>query len=165
MGYKINAYSQEDIEGIRSIYNHFITETAVSFETMPLTAGEMRERLSQIDAEGHVCFVCKDAGQRVVGFVWLHSWNWREAFKYTAELTIYVAPGFDGHGIGTALMEKIIDHARTHNLHTLVSCITMPNDASVRLHEKFGFERVAYFKEVGYKNASWHDVCHMQLML
>ncbi len=162
--YVIDDVRRSDAEDICRIYNHYVENSVVTFELMPVDVRTMEERLDAIAAEGHPCFVCRDEG-RAVGFLWLHRWNWREAYEATAEVTVYVAPGMDGRGIGSALMERLMVHARESGLHVLVSCITLPNEASVALHRKFGFVKVSHFNEVGRKFGGWHDVCHMQLVM
>jgi len=162
--YIIDSVRPSDTGDICDIYDYFVENSAATFELRPVDEDTMNGRLSVIAAEGHPCFVCRNDG-RVAGFIWFHRWNWREAYSATAEVTVYVAPGMDGRGIGSALMERLLAHAREAGLHVLVSCITLPNEASVALHRKFGFVQVSHFNEVGRKFGRWHDVCHMQLVL
>ncbi len=162
--YIIDRVRPSDAGDICDIYNYFVENSAATFELRPVDERTMIERLSAIAAEGHPCFVCRSEG-KVTGFLWLHRWNWREAYNATAEVTVYAAPGMDGRGIGSALMERLLVHAREVGLHVLVSCITLPNEASMALHRKFGFVQVSHFNEVGRKFGRWYDVCHMQLVL
>lgn len=162
--YVVDDVRPSDAEDICGIYDYFVENSVATFELSPVDAAEMRERLAAVEAEGHPCFVCRKEG-RVAGFLWLHRWNWREAYGATAEVTVYVAPGMEGQGIGSALMARLVEHAREAGLHVLVSCITLPNEASMALHRKFGFVQVSHFNEVGRKFGAWHDVCHMQLVL
>lgn len=162
--YEIDRVCHSDIEDICRIYNHFVENSTATFELRPVDALSMKERLDTVATEGHPCFVCRKGGI-TVGFLWLHRWNWREAYDATAEVTIYVAPGMSGEGIGSALMSRLMEHARRVGLHVLVSCITLPNEASMALHRKFGFVQVSHFNQVGRKFGEWHDVCHMQLVL
>ncbi|MDE6483246.1 MAG: GNAT family N-acetyltransferase [Rikenellaceae bacterium] len=162
--YVTDSFRPSDTEDICGIYNYFVENSAATFELCPLDVHAMRERLDAVAAEGHPCFVCRTEG-RTAGFLWLHRWNWREACDATAEVTVYVAPGMEGQGVGSALMERLMEHARKAGLHVLVSCITLPNEASMALHRKFGFVQVSHFSQVGRKFGAWHDVCHMQLVL
>jgi phosphinothricin acetyltransferase len=81
------------------------------------------------------------------------------------ETTIYICPTAQGMGVGSALYQHLIDHARVQKVHSLVACLYNGNIVSMKLHEKFGFRHVGDFKEVGWKFDAWQDVAYFQLML
>ena len=101
----------------------------------------------------------------VVGFVRASPWKGRCAYAYSAEVTVFVHPDHHGQGIGKALYGRLIPTLKAQGYQSLLAGITRPNEASVRLHESFGFHRVALFERVGWKFDQWHDVGYWELLL
>ncbi|MEE9128954.1 MAG: N-acetyltransferase family protein [Phycisphaerales bacterium] len=101
----------------------------------------------------------------VVGFAKASPWKGRCAYAYSAEVTVFVHPDYHGHGIGKALYGRLIPTLKAQGYQSLLAGITQPNEASVRLHESFGFQRVALFERVGWKFDQWHDVGYWELLL
>lgn len=159
----IRTVRPNDAQGISLIYNHYIEHTTITFETNPVSVNEMCDRISGI-TEKYPYFVYEEAGS-VIGYCYALSWKKKEAYRNTVESTIYINPSFQGKGIGAQLMRRLIDELRTQKRHAIIACITIPNPASVKLHEKFGFKQVSAFKEVGYKFGQWLDVGDWQLCL
>ncbi len=153
-----------DIEPIRQLYNHFVTDTDVSFETIPLTYEQMAGRIHGIVDGGFPYFVWEEDG-KMVGFCCAHPWKERAAYAPTLETTLYLAPEAQGKGIGTMMMTELIRRCRLGGFVSLVSCITANNEGSIRLCEKLGFFKASHFKKVGYKHGQLHDVVDYQLML
>ena len=104
-------------------------------------------------------------GDQIVGFAKASPWKGRCAYLWSAEVTVYVHPARHGRGIGTALYARLIDILRAQGYRSLVGGITLPNAASVALHESFGFRRVALFEKIGWKFDRWHDVGYWELLL
>jgi phosphinothricin acetyltransferase len=156
----VNAGDARDICGI---YNHFVENTAVSFEERPVPVSEMESRIREISA-AYPWFVREEEGA-VLGYAYANRFRDRAAYRYTAELSIYVKSGHEGKGIGGGLFARLLEAVRESSLHVLVSAITVPNERSVGLHEKFGFVRTALFKEIGYKLGGWRDVGYWELVL
>ena len=159
----------EDAEEICAIYNYYIENTIISFEETPLKPAEMEERIRKISAS-YPCIVWEeDAGgaceKRINGYACVNTWKERSAYRYSTELSIYVRNGFQGRGIGSKLMEKLIEEVRKTDIHTMVAGIALPNERSVVLHEKFGFKKIAQFEEIGRKFNKWHDVGYWELIL
>ena len=148
---------------IAEIYNHFISETDVSFETRPLSASEMEARLAHLLGSGP-CFVAEVDGE-VAGWCYAHEWKEREAYSRTLETTVYVAPAYQRRGIGRALMERLIGECRARGAVALIACITGGNEASIELHRRLGFTQVSHFKEVGIKFGRRLDVIDMELLV
>ena len=160
----IRPFSPTDAEEMARIYNHYITETTVSFETKPLTTGDMLERVEHIAAE-FPCFVAEQDG-RVAGYCYAHLWKERAAYSHTWEVTIYFDPQYTGRGVGRKMMGMLIEACRqTGRCHSLIACITAENKGSIAFHGSMGFEEVSCFKQVGYKLGRRLDVVDMQLML
>lgn len=153
----------EDAKAIVDIYNYYIKNTVVTFEEDELSIKEMEERI--IEKTKHNPWIVYEEEGRVLGYAYLSNWNPRISFRYTSEISIYFDINNLGKGRGTKLFKELIDLAQNYNIHTIVSAITMPNDVSVKLHEKVGFIQVAEFKEVGFKQNRWLDLGHFQLIL
>ena len=108
--------------------------------------------------------VIEDEGQ-VVGYAYASRWKSRCAYRYSVETTVYLSAAATGKGFGSLLYEHLIADLRQHSIHSLIGGIALPNTASVSLHEKFGFEKVAHFKEVGWKFNQWIDVGYWELII
>lgn len=152
-----------DTKAMVDVYNVYVTQSTVTFETEPVTEAEMRRRIGEI-AAAHPCFVCEEAG-RMAGYCYAHAWKERAAYRHTWESTVYLAAGMQGRGIGRQLMERLIADCREQGCHALIACITGGNEASIRLHERLGFRRVSCFEQVGRKMGVWLDVVDYELLL
>lgn len=151
-----------DAEGIAAIYNPYILSTAITFEEEPVSADEIRRRIESVQAQGYPWLVAELDGN-LVGYAYASRWRERLAYRYTAESTIYLAQDCGGHGYGKQLYSILLDELRASSIHAVIGVITIPNPASVALHEKLGFSKVAYFSEVGFKFGRWLDVGYWQL--
>jgi phosphinothricin acetyltransferase len=152
-----------DAESIAGIYNHYVTNTAISFEEAEVTGEEIAKRISAIGS-AYPWLVFERHGE-VLGYAYGGRFAARSAYRFTAEGTVYVAHYARQGGIGTKLYRKLIDGLRAQRLHSVLGIIALPNDASVRLHEKCGFRKVGEFKDVGWKFDQWIDVGYWQLLL
>ena len=101
----------------------------------------------------------------IMGYCYLHQWNNRCAYSSTKEVSVYLDKNARRQGIGTELLKEILKNINPENVHVLISGICLPNESSVRLHEKFGFKQVSLMKEIGRKFNEWRDVGHWQLVL
>jgi len=163
-----------DFDAIAALTNHYIRETAIHFGDVPVTAEALcrewetaRERFPALVATAaqDPSSTCGAEEERFLGYAKAGPWRTRAAYSMTAEVGIYVDPSSHGRGVGTALYAALIDACRERGFHALIGGITMPNDASVRLHERLGFVRIGVFPEVGRKFDRWHDVGFWQLLL
>ncbi|MCH5181119.1 MAG: N-acetyltransferase [Prevotellaceae bacterium] len=153
----------DDAAALAAIYNPYVAETDISFETEPLTAGDMRQRIAQTAAS---CpYLVAEAGGTPVGYCYAHPWKERAAYALTLETTVYIDRRHCGRGIGRRLMERLIDDCRQRGAHALVACITGGNARSTALHEALGFRRVSRFRQVGRKGGRWLDVEDYELLL
>lgn len=151
-----------DMPEITRIYNHYVLETDISFETEPVSVGEMTRRMEEFTAS-YPYIVCVADG-RVAGYCYAHPWKSRAAYAGTLETTIYLDP-VHRRGIGLALMERLIDDCRKAGFDSLIACITGGNEASCRMHERLGFRQASFFKAVGRKFGRMLDVVDYQLQL
>lgn len=159
----IRTAEARDFEAIALLTNDYIRETAIHFGEHPVSAEELRREWAE-HRESHP-FLVGEEESGLVGYAKAGTWRTRDAYRFTAEVGIYLDPGAQGRGLGTRLYSALIDACRRRGFHALIGVITMPNDASVRLHEKLGFRRIGVFPEVGRKFDRWHDVGFWQLTL
>ncbi len=159
----IRHITKNDAQGICGIYNYYILNSTISFEERPVSISGMEKRIQEVTVD-YPWFVLEQAGE-IAGYAYANKWRERIAYRYSAELSIYLKNGLEGQGMGTALMTHILNELKKTNLHYLLSGITLPNDRSVALHEKFGFTKAAHLHEVGFKKEKWLDVGYWELVL
>jgi L-amino acid N-acyltransferase YncA len=154
----------DDAVEIAYIYNYYIATSHATFEIEPVDAVEMERRLDDARQNRYPFLVAED-NDEIVGYAYAHEYRVRCAYRQTIEVSVYVKPGHDGKRIGTTLYEQLLNEIRQRDFHTIVAGIALPNDASIALHEKFGFQKAAQFREVGRKFDRWIDVGYWQLVL
>jgi phosphinothricin acetyltransferase len=153
-----------DIDSVARIYNYFIDETTVTFEEAPVSAGEIARRIREVE-EASLPWLVAQEGDRVVGYAYAAKWKGRSGYRFSTEVTIYLDHGCVGRGIGSLLYGRLLSRLETRGVHVAIGGIALPNDDSVALHEKFGFAKVAHFREVGFKFGRWLDVGYWQKTL
>ncbi len=156
--------TESDLVQILAIYNDVIINTTAVYDYEPHTL-EMRQAWFNTKKEqGLPVFVAEQAGE-ILGLSSIGPFrNWA-AYKYSVENSIYVSASARGKGIGKLLMPPIIEVAKELGMHTIIAGIDAGNEASIQLHRHFGFEEVAYFKQVGWKFDRWLDLKFLQLVL
>lgn len=153
-----------DAGQIADIYNHFILTSTITFEEQPVAAVEMARRVAEIQS-GSLPWLVAAHGNQVNGFAYADRWKTRAAYRYSTEVTVYVREGLGNSGIGSRLYAELFARLKARGIHAVIGGVALPNDASLRLHAKFGFEKVAHFKQVGFKFDRWIDVSYWQLLL
>jgi L-amino acid N-acyltransferase YncA len=153
-----------DAPAIAAIYNHYVANTVVTFEEEPVPAQAMASRIADILAQGLPWLVAERDGA-IVGYCHASRWKSRSAYRFSVESTIYLAQGRERRGTGTLLYRELIGVLKSQGVHAVIGGAALPNDASVALHEKLGFERVATFRQVGFKHGRWVDVAYWELVL
>ena len=159
----IRLAERRDAEGIRAIYNHYVTESTTLFDMVPRTLDEQVRWLEE-HSGGHPAVVAEVDGL-VVGFGSLSRFRSRPAYATTVEDSVYLLDGHQGVGLGRALLEELLRLAAAHGFHAVIARITGENEASIGLHAGCGFELVGTEREVGRKFGRWLDVVEMQRML
>jgi L-amino acid N-acyltransferase YncA len=155
---------ESDLPAMLEIYNDVILNTTAVYDYEPHTY-EMRKAWFQSkQKDGYPVFLATDKG-KVAGFSSIGPFRAWAAYQFTVENSIYVAADCRGHGVGRMLLAPLIDAAKKMSKHTIVAGIDSTNTPSVRLHESFGFQEVAFFKEVGFKFNKWLDLRFLQLIL
>lgn len=149
-----------DLEALTDLYNHYIVTTYATFDLAPFTYDQ--RRVQWFDHYGtsgrHRLLVAEDEG-RIVGYTTSSPFRAKAAYDTSVETTIYLAPDApQGRGIGTALYTALFDALQDEDVHRAYAGVALPNEASVALHRRFGFEPVGTFTEVGYKFGQYWDV-------
>jgi phosphinothricin acetyltransferase len=153
----IRAAREDDLPALTDIYNHYVLTTPVTFDIEPRTLDQRREWFAQFaDSGRYRCFVAAREGQAVG---WASSARFKEkpAYETTVESSIYLAPGVGGHGLGRALYQTLFAAVAGEDIHRVFAGVTIPNDASVHLHEGMGFRLVGTYPEVGRKFGRFWD--------
>jgi phosphinothricin acetyltransferase len=159
----IRRATPDDLPAITAIYNDAILHTTATMDTEPKTVTEQERWFGQHDETYPVLVVLREGS--VVGWASISRWSDRCAYADTGEVSLYVDARARGQGIGTELMQALIETAQANGLHTLLARIAGDNAVSVRLHERFGFVLVGTMQEVGEKFGKKLDVHLMQRML
>lgn len=149
-----------DAAACAAIYAPHVTDLSTSFEEVAPDAEEIARRIEA----AHVWLVAERDGT-VVGWASAGPHRERAAYRWAADVAVYVDEASRGAGAGRALYETLFDALREQGIRTVCAGITLPNDASVGLHEALGFERVGVFRSIGYKAGAWRDVGWWQLQL
>ncbi len=149
---------EEDLERINEIYNHYVIETAITFDLEPISMQQRRAWFDRYATSGrHRLFVAEE-GSVVVGYADSHRFRDKAAYDTTVEVTVYCAPDATGRGIGTTLYSALFEALVGEDLRMAATGITLPNDASVALHERFGFTLAGVTHDVGRKFDRYWDV-------
>lgn len=155
---KIRAATLEDAAAIASIYAPYVTGSSVSFEMSPPDAAEMARRM---EAGGglYPWFVAlDDDGEALIGYAYASQFRPRPAYHYVVETSVYIDPAHQGRGAGRMLYEALLHTLEKQRFAQAIAAITLPNDASVKLHEALGFISAGVYRQVGYKGGRWLDV-------
>jgi len=146
-----------DAAAIAAIYAPYVTDTPVSFEEAAPNAAEMAARIAGDGRGLHPWLVAEEDG-RVIGYASSSPFRSRPAYRWTVETGVYLAPDAQGRGLGRALMEQLLDLLTRQGFTSAVAGITLPNPASVALHEKLGFSPCANYRDTGFKLGEWRSV-------
>jgi phosphinothricin acetyltransferase len=157
----IRPATEADAPAVAEIYNWYVANTTITFEVDAVPAGEIVQRMRNVLA-AHDWLVLERAGE-VLGYAYAARYHARAAYGLSTESTIYLRNGLGGQGLGTALYGELVRRTFARGYRQMVGGIALPNDASVRLHEKLGFVKVSHFPRIGRKFERWVDVGHWQL--
>jgi len=152
-----------DAAACAAIYAPHVEGSPVSFEERAPGAPELAARIERYGAS-HAWLVAERGGE-VVGYAYATAFNERPAYRWSASVSVYIAEAARGQGVGRALYEALFDRLRDRGFRTACAGITLPNEASLGLHEALGFEQVGLNREIGWKEGAWRDVGWFQLEL
>lgn len=145
-----------DAAAIAHIYQHYVTHTTISFETEPPSADEIAARIQKIVAK-HSWLVYESEGA-LLGYAYTSTFRERRAYQSTVESTIYLDQAAIGRGLGRGLYQALLDDAAAKGYREALGVIALPNEHSIKLHEKLGFFKVAQLEKIGFKFDHWIDV-------
>ncbi|MDB3907710.1 GNAT family N-acetyltransferase [Crocinitomicaceae bacterium] len=161
----IRSIQPQDAPAITDIYNYYIRTSIITFEEEEITIDEMERRIQEITESFQMPFIVILEDDTVVGYAYIAKWRTRDAYRFSAESSIYLHHEHFGKGMGFSLYEEIIRLAKEGGWKRLIGGASLPNPASIRLHEKLGFKKVGHFEKVGFKFNEWIDVGFWQLDL
>ena len=151
----------KDAKQIVEIYNYYVLNSIVTLDLVPFSTQDFEEKIKTISSQ--FPFIVYEENDVLLGYAYANTFRTKPAYNNTVELTIYLKYDELGKQVGKKMYSELLDQLKKQNYHVVIGGLTLPNDASIKLHEKFGFEKVAHFKEVGYKFNKWHDVGFWQL--
>ncbi|NUY55194.1 N-acetyltransferase family protein [Salinivibrio sp. EAGSL] len=151
-----------DCDAINTIYNYYITHTAITFDLAPWQKQEREHWFAQFDPSSRYQAWVAEQDQQIVGFAYNTPFNAKQAFHIASEITIYAAPDAGGRGIGSQLMRTLLEGMREQDLRRAYSLITLPNPSSLALHRRFGFQQVGQLNDVGEKFGQYHSVAMLE---
>ncbi|MEV6509571.1 N-acetyltransferase family protein [Streptomyces sp. NPDC051642] len=155
---------ESDLDALTDIYNHYVRATPITFDTVPFTPEERRPWLLSHPEDGpYRLKVAADGtfqgnSQRILGYATSSPYRAKPAYSTSVEVTVYLAPDAGGRGIGTLLYKALFEALADEDVHRAYAGIAQPNEASTRLHERFGFRYIGTHREVGRKFGRYWDV-------
>jgi phosphinothricin acetyltransferase len=154
-----------DLSAINDIYNHYILNTAITFDIDPKSVADRREWGASLGDQGpYQCFVATTE-EKLLGWACSGAYRPKAAYRTSVEASIYLDPDAGGRGVGTLLYAALFDALKNEDVHRVLAAITHPNEASVALHRNFGFSDIGLFEEVGRKFEKYWDVLWMEKKL
>jgi len=160
----IRAATEQDAESISHIYNHYIANTIITFEEKLVTSDDIAKRIKATQTAGLPWLIAEENG-RVLGYAYASPWKSRSAYQFSVETSVYLDPNASRKGWGSQLYQALFIQLKDTKVRTVIGGITLPNPASIALHEKLGMHKSAHFSEVGYKFNQWIDVGYWQKSL
>jgi len=161
----IRPATRADLPGILEIYNDAVLNTTATYDYEPRTLEHRTQWFEDHQRDNYPIFVAQDEAGRIVGWSALNPFHARMGYRFTSENSIYVAADSRGRGLGKLLLAPLLDAGRARGLHAIIAVIDADNEASIRLHARFGFEKVGHFKQTGFKFNRWLDVVYMEKLL
>jgi len=159
----IRKASLADASALLEIYNYYVIHTTVTFDEAAVSLSDFTKKIDDI-LKAYPFFVFEENNE-ILGFTYASKFRPKPAYNYTVESTVYVKHGVHGKKIGTQLYATLIAALKEQKFKSVLGVLTIPNPASIKLHEKFGFTQVAHLKEVGFKFDTWLDVGIFQLKI
>jgi phosphinothricin acetyltransferase len=154
--------TETDVDSIAAIYNHYVLNTVITFDEEPYSRQSMTDKIENILSKRLPWLVLEVDGS-IVGYAYAGTWRDRSAFRYTVETTVYLLPEQQGKGLGKRLYQSLLSHLKELDIKVAIGAVTLPNEPSERLHLALGMNKVAHFKDVGFKFKQWLDVGFYQI--
>jgi phosphinothricin acetyltransferase len=155
---KIRAGREADLESLTALYNHYVRETAITFDIDPFSVEERRPWLSQFKPSGPHRLLVAESGDQLLGYAASMRFRPKAAYETSVETSVYLVPEAKGRGIGSRLYRELFAAIDGEDLHRALAGITLPNSESIALHRKFGFTSIGTYRQVGRKFERYWDV-------
>jgi phosphinothricin acetyltransferase len=159
---RIRPAQRPDVPAMLAIYNDAIRHTTATYDYEPRTLEQRLEWFDEHERDGYPMFVAVNVHNQVVGWSSLSRYHAKPGYRFTVENSVYVEEQHRGQGWGARLLAPLIDAAKARGYHAILAVIDGDNRTSIRLHERFGFEEVGRFKEIGFKFDRWLDVVYLE---
>ena len=156
--WNVRAAVEADLPALTEIYNHYVVNTAITFDVTPFAPGERRAWFESHAPTGRHRLIVADGPDGIVGYATTSRWRPKPAYQTTVEASVYCRAESVGRGCGTELYAALFDALASEDVHRIVAGVSLPNPASIRLHERFGFRPVGVFPGVGRKFDRYWDV-------
>ena len=153
--------TEADADAVQAIYAHHVLNGTASYDIEPPSVNQIRDKIRQIREAGWP-FVIGELEGEVAGYAYATQFRDREAYRFTAEDSIYVHPQMTGRGVGKRLLKSLLERSAESDFRTIVAVIGGAEPASVAVHSALGFEEVGRLKAVGWKKERWLDSVYMQ---
>ncbi|GLU90560.1 GNAT family N-acetyltransferase [Agromyces sp. NBRC 114283] len=154
--YVIRPATSADLPSVREIYNYYVTNSTVTFDEDAMSLREWRQKYAMLDKLGLPFLVAESPSGQLLGYALAAPWRQRRAYRYTVENSIYLGPAASGKGLGRALLTALIDAATAAGLREMIAVIADQGaEASLALHDKFGFVEIGRMGRVGFKFDRW----------
>jgi phosphinothricin acetyltransferase len=158
----IRAAVLADLPALTAIYNHYIVHTPITFDVAPYEPDQRRPWFDEHAQQGRHRLLVAVEGDGLVGYASTSRWRPKPAYETTVESSVYVRPDAVARGVGRQLYGALFEAIASEDVHTVVAGVALPNDASIALHERFGFRQVGVFRDVGRKFGKYWDVAWFQ---
>ena len=155
---RLRQADEGDAAAIAAIYAPFVRDTAITFETEMASEADIGARMRDGGALYPWIVAEDEAGGALLGYAYASGFRSRAAYRFAVETTVYVDPEAQGRGAGEALYRLLVATLTEQGFTQAIGAIALPNQASVRLHEKLGFAQAGLYRKVGWKLGAWHDV-------
>jgi phosphinothricin acetyltransferase len=158
----VRSATRDDLPALMAIYNHYVTDTAITFDVVPATVEQRAEWFGHYGTSGRHRLLVATAGDAVLGYATSSTFRVKPAYLPSVEVSVYCAPDATGRGVGSRLYRELFAVLAGEDVHRAFAGIALPNEASERLHRRFGFEPVGVFHEVGRKFDRYWDVLWLE---
>jgi len=154
-----------DLPELTEIYNHYVLNTAITFDTIPFSPADRQTWLAQFEpASTHQCLVAK-RNKEILGYASSSKLRPKPAYSSSVETTIYLRPDAGGKGLGSLLYQALLGNLTDLGVHRAYGIVALPNEASLRLHQQLGFVQIGILNEVGHKFGRFHDTAWLERKL
>ena len=160
----IRPVKRQDAQDLTDIYNHYVKNTVITFEENCIDSTEMAKRIEKV-INNNLPWLVIEENNILLGYAYATPWKARSAYRFSVEATVYLAPKELEKGLGTQLYQALFSELKEKLIHSVLGGITLPNPASIALHEKLGMTKVAHFHQIGRKFDQWLDTGYWQLTL